>query len=110
MNHEQISEALDDAILAAAGLQLQGVVNTADVVEMLPEPALRYRQLLIFGHLGAVLWQALPRPLESADPIEKYSLEKVTDFMRRQQCEDFQVLYPSTDLFVDLRALGKRLV
>ena len=104
-----MSEPLDDKVLRAAGLQLQGVVNTVDSSEALPESALKYRQLLIFGHLGSVLWDALPRPIISANPFEEYSIQQVTDFLARHRCDDYQFLYPSNDLFVDLRGLGKRL-
>jgi hypothetical protein len=64
---------------------------------------------LVFGHAGSGFWKSLDEPLTGSDPLDRMSIKMVEDFLQRIGCADYLVLYPSTDLQIDLPALGKQL-
>ena len=98
-----------DPLLLQKGFTLQAALEVSTVAIELPEHAGDYNQLLVFGHAGSRLWKSLDKPLTGSDPLDCMSVKMVEDFLQRVGCADYLVLYPSTGLQIDLRALGKQL-
>ncbi|HIE88401.1 MAG: hypothetical protein ABGY43_03880 [bacterium] len=98
-----------DPLLLQKGFTLQAALEVSTVEIGLPEVAGDYNQLLVFGHAGSGFWKSLDEPLTGSDPLDCMSIKMVEDFLQRVGCADYLVLYPSTDLQIDLRALGKQL-
>jgi hypothetical protein len=102
--------ALDDA-----GLNLQAVLDLdALPAEMLAElrrrhdPEHRYRQLILIGHAGKTLWNALKASgIHSENPIDEFSVKTVEQwFAAHFANRAHAVIYPG-DTPVGLQALGK---
>jgi epoxyqueuosine reductase len=98
-----------DQLLLQKGFTLQAALEVSAVEIRLPEVAGDYNQLLVFGHAGSGFWKSLDEPVTGSDPLDSVSIKMVEDFLQRIGCADYLVLYPSTDLQIDLRALGKQL-
>jgi len=98
-----------DQQLVQKGFILQAALGVSVVEIELPEVAGDYRQLLVFGHAGSGFWDSLDEPLTGSHPLDSMSIRMVEDFLQRIGCADYLVLYPSTDLQIDLRGLGKQL-
>lgn len=98
-----------DPLLLQKGFPLQAALEVSTVEIGLPEVAGDYNQLLVFGHAGSGFWKSLDEPLTGSDPLDRMSIKMVEDFLQRIGCADYLVVYPSTDLQIDLRALGKQL-
>jgi hypothetical protein len=98
-----------DPLLLQKGFTLQAALKVSSVEIGLPEVAVDYNQLLVFGHAGSGFWKSLDEPLTGSDPLDCMSIKMVEDFFQRIGCADYQVLYPTTDLQIDLLALGKQL-
>lgn len=105
---------LDTTALDRAGLNLQAVFNLdalpADMAAMLRErfdPARRYRQLILIGHGGKTLWDAVQASgIASDNPIDDFSAATVTQCLAAQfPGLEQQVIYPS-DAPIGLQALG----
>lgn len=99
--------------LNAHGLNLQAVFNLADlpddVRDALPADAGGpYRQLLLIGHRGGVLWQQLALAgMDGADPIDTFSRTQLTQWMaRHQQAVRYRFVYPGPTA-VGLQRLGQ---
>lgn len=90
---------LNDAELAALGFNLQGVVPAAGLT------GTDYSQLLVFAHGGSTLWRHVA--IEGDDPIDRFSIEQLSNFMARIGVSDYEFLYPGAD--IDLLAVGERL-
>ena len=107
--------AWDTSELDRAGLNLQAVF----AVDGLPaamaadlrarfDPDGRYRQLILIGHAGKTLWARVAASgIESADPIDDFSVDTVGRWFARQfaghRCA---IIYPGSNA-VDLQALGR---
>ncbi len=98
-----------DQLLLRQGFTLQAALDVSTVEIDLPEIADNYCQLLVFGHAGTDFWNSLDKPLTGDHPLDTVSTEWVEDYLQRIGCADYRVLYPTTDLQIDLRALGKQL-
>jgi len=99
------------ALLNAAGLNLQAVFAVADLPPALRQPLAAfgdYRQLILIGHGGRAMWQALRRAgLDVADPIDTFS-RRVTEQWLAEQLPGgrYALLYPGSP-GVSLQALGE---
>jgi len=98
-----------DPLLFQKGFTLQAALEVPTVAIGLPEVAGDYNQLLVFGQTGSGFWKSIEEPLTGSDPLDRMSIKMVEDFLQRVGCGDYRVLYPSTGLQIDLRALGKQL-
>ena len=98
-----------DTLLYQKGFTLQAALEVSTVAIGLPEIASDYNQLLVFGHAGSGFWKSLDEQLTGSDPVDCMSIKMVEDFLQRIGCAHYLVLYPSADLQIDLRGLGKQL-
>lgn len=98
-----------DQLLFQKGFTLQAALDVSTVEIQLPEVAGDYSQLLVFGHAGAGFWNLLDEPVIGDHPLDSVSIKMVEDFLQRTGCAEYLVLYPSIDLQIDLRTLGKQL-
>lgn len=117
MNHNLTANEVSSGIarLASAGLNLCAILDTAT----LPETAVRmmvdsgvpladYRRLVLFGHGGRRLWDALQaRGMNGPDPIDHYSITCARDFIRHALGDPpVYRLYPEAPHLVPLQQLG----
>lgn len=102
--------------LAHGGLNLLAVLDTADlpqtVVKIMQNsavPLAEYRRLVLVGHGGRRMWQALQeRGMEPADPVDGYSTTLTQQFIAG--CLDGAPvlwLYPGADTLIPLQQLGE---
>jgi len=105
----------DFTALNDAGLQLQAVFDLdqlpAEMAAALRsrfDPAQRQRQLILVGHGGRALWEAVKASgIRSENPIDDFSVRTVGQWFARQfPGRTCQVIYPG-DIPVDLQALGR---
>jgi hypothetical protein len=89
-----------------AGFPLQAVLRVEPVKAHLPEFAGNYRQLLIFASAGRSLWPQVDKH-SRPDPIDHYAETLLQEFLLANNCTRFEILYPSGDDVIDLRALGR---
>jgi len=111
---------LDSAILAEHGLNLQAVFEIADLPpEMLAamepvESVSDYRQLLLFGHGGRQMWQALAGSAfrHDEDPVDGFSSDVVARFFSEENPgNSYTLLFPqkqgTKQGTIPLQQLGK---
>lgn len=103
------------APLAAQGLNLHAVIDVAALPGELAAglvrdsaPAHACRQLVLIGNAGRALWAALKASgLDSADPIDDFSVDAVERwFAERLPGHRYTLLYPG-ETPVGLQALGR---
>jgi hypothetical protein len=103
------------AELARAGLNLYAVFNLdqlpRDIIDNLSDNGIHssaYRQLILVGHGGPELWQALQQTdWNSPHPIDHFTLERVnTALNNAPDCSSFSAIYPG-DKPVGLQRLGE---
>jgi len=106
----------DSAILAENGLGLQAVFNLVDLPpDMLAaieavETTEGYRQLLVFGHGGRRMWQALAGSKWKGDehPIDRFSTDVVARFFAEENRGNrYTLLFPQQPGVIPLQQLGK---
>lgn len=104
--------ALPFADLDAQGLNLQAVFNweqlPADILATLPaDDVATYRQLILIGHRGGLLWQQVNRAGMAGDnPIDTFSRAQVTAWLERHHAGiRFRFVYPGPSP-VGLQRLG----
>ena len=103
------------SVLTASGLNLQAVFN----IEELPTHILttlqqcfdlnqHYRQLILIGHAGRALWQAIKTSgIKGENPIDNFSVEVVNQwFLTRFPQQNHRIVYPG-DLPIALQSLGE---
>jgi epoxyqueuosine reductase len=102
----------DFSELNAQGLNLQAVFNVAelphDVVAALPlAQEAPYRQLLLIGHRGGLLWQQLNAAgMEGEHPIDSFSRAHISAWLERWQPDSrYCFVYPGPTS-VGLQRLG----
>ena len=107
--------ACDFTALDRAGLNLQAVLDLetlpAPIVAELRrchDPAQRYRQLILIGHAGTTLWDAVKASgIRSQNPIDDFSVSTVEQWFAAHFADTaHEVIYPG-ELPVGLQALGK---
>jgi len=106
----------DSAILAENGLLLQAVFNLAGLpadmraaIEAV-ETTEGYRQLLVFGHGGHRMWQALAGSKWKGDehPIDRFSADVVARFFAEEnRTSRYTLLFPQQPGVIPLQQLGK---
>lgn len=105
----------DFTALNGAGLNLQAVLDLdqlpADAVAALRDrydPAHRYRQLILIGHGGRSLWDAVKASgIGSENPIDDFSVRTVERWFAEQFPDTAgEIIYPG-DIPADLQALGR---
>jgi hypothetical protein len=101
----------DPAPLDAAGLNLQAIFNIADLPpEITGKLAAEapYRQLLLLGHGGKTLWQAVKAAgIASVNPIDDFTVMTVRRcFAEHWPEQRYQLIYPGSQA-IGLQALGK---
>lgn len=105
----------DFTALDNAGLNLQAVLDldtlpTEIVAELRRrhDPAQRYRQLILIGHAGKTLWDAVKASgIRSENPIDDFSVRTVKQWFSAHFADNaHEVIYPG-DIPVGLQALGK---
>ena len=104
----------DFSALDQAGLNLQAVFNLDGLPDELVsalrqrfDPENRYRQLILIGHAGKALWQAVKRDgVKSENPIDDFSVRAVEQWFDREfsGCAH-EIVYPG-EIPVGLQALG----
>ena len=106
--------------LAEAGLNLLAIFDLADLLAKLPADisasleqqyeSKRFKQLMLFGHAGRQLWQALHSSdcATAAEPVDAFSIDRVRRFLA-EVCpgKDFEILYPGSSRIVPLQRLGE---
>ena len=106
----------DSAILAEYGLNLQAVFNLAELPsEILTaieavESTAGYQQLLVFGHGGPRMWQALAGSAFKRDehPIDDFSADTVARFFTEENpANSYTLLYPQKQGVIPLQQLGR---
>ena len=110
------SELLDKEWLNSKGLNLQAVFQLDDLPEEIlnslrevTEPD-NYRQLILLGHGGKVLWNQVEENLgKVAEPIDSYSKQVVIEFFKKQASNyNYEMIYPSENSrAIGLQALGE---
>ncbi|MFZ2854994.1 MAG: hypothetical protein WAZ34_12905 [Rhodocyclaceae bacterium] len=111
--------AADFSALDGVGLNRQAIfdldalpVAMASALRSRFDPAQRYRQLILIGHAGSVLWDSVKKSAErsaiaSENPIDDFSVGAVERWFAAQSPGRVrQIIYPG-DLPVGLQALGK---
>ena len=101
-------------ILNNAGLNLFAVFNIQDLPQAIQTSIQEvnddsYQQLMIFGHGGKTMWQALQdSPFKSdKDPVDNFSLQAIQRYFEREhQGAHYQVIYPSEQDLIPLQKLG----
>jgi len=105
----------DFTALNGAGLKLQAVfdldrlpVEMAAALRGRYDPAHRYRQLILIGHGGTSLWEAVEASgMRSENPIDDFSVRTVERWFAEQFPDTArQIIYPG-DIPADLQALGR---
>jgi len=104
-------QQLDPTRLNAAGLNLRAVFNMADLPPALRaqvETAGHYRQLILIGHGGRRLWEAVQASgIVSADPIDEFTVQTVSAwFAECQPGVRHTLIYPGAPP-VGLQKLGE---
>lgn len=108
-------QAFDTSLLNRAGLNRQAVFNLdalpADVAASIREssaPAGAYRQLIVIGHAGRQLWDAVKASgVDSQDPIDDFTMLTVRRWFDACQPHNaFEILYPGTQA-IGLQRLGQ---
>lgn len=120
MGYDQVMEnnGLFDGrtFLAAAGLNLFAVFACSTLPESVTEvmretavPLTTYSRLVLLGHGGKQLWQAMqPEDWETADPIDSYSIRLTQHFIKTTlDGTDSLLLYPNTPYLIPLQQLGE---
>ena len=105
----------DFSALDRAGLNLQAVLDIdalpAEMVAKLRQchdPAHRYRQLILIGHAGKTLWNAVrAAAITSENPIDDFSVQTVERWFATHFADSAHaIIYPGESP-VGLQALGK---
>lgn len=105
----------DFTALDRAGLNLHAILDLDTLpAEMVAElrrchdPAQRYRQLILIGHAGKTLWDAVKASgIRSANPIDEFSVRTVEKWFSTYFSDTaHEVIYPG-DIPVGLQAIGK---
>lgn len=100
--------------LAQVGLNLQAVFQLNQLPDTIQSPLKEavddyeaFTQLLLLGHGGQVLWDAVKSSgISSANPIDDFTKQTIKDFFRLQHPKaQFQILYPGEPL-IPLQQLG----
>ncbi|MDA0272285.1 MAG: hypothetical protein O3C68_03420 [Proteobacteria bacterium] len=91
------------------GFALEAALQVSSVEVALPDVADDYSQLLVFGHVGSDFWNLLDEPLTGDHPLDAVSIKMVEGFLQATGCTEYLVLYPLSDVQIDLRGLGKQL-
>lgn len=106
---------LDPAILARAGLNRQAVFDIDDlpgeVVRQIGEacpPGAAFRQLILIGHAGRKLWQAVTEAgMDTDNPIDDFTVRTVEQwFAACQPRNRYAILYPG-EIAIGLQRLGR---
>lgn len=106
----------DSGILAENGLNLQAVFNLADLPpDMLAaieavETTDGYRQVLVFGHGGPRMWQALSVSMEPDEehPVDCFSVDVVARFFTEENPTNrYTFLFPQQSNEIPLQWLGR---
>ena len=90
------------AALDHCGLNRQVVFNLAelprDIVEALGTDAADYRQLILIGHGGTSLWEAVTRSgIASPDPIDDFTLHTIQRWMADElPGQRYVIVYPGS--------------
>lgn len=118
-------QTLASAILHQAGLNCHAVFDVAslppelreNLLEQCPD-ALRYKQLLLIGHGGTAMWQALQTQLkeqstdvendgnQDSHPIDQFSIATVQEFLKTEWSGcSYEIVYPGSRS-IGLQSLG----
>lgn len=103
--------AADFRSLNDVGLNLQAIFNVPELPEALVadirqrfDPAAQFRQLILIGHGGKRLWEAVKESGNaSPDPIDDFSAASVRDWLGEVP---YRLIYPAEES-IGLQALGK---
>jgi len=96
-------QVVDFAALDRAGLNLRAIFDLAQLPAALAadlrqrfDPAGRYRQLILFGHGGTTLWNAMrDEGITSANPIDDFSMLAVDRWFAAELPDHhYRILYP----------------
>jgi len=105
----------DFMTLNDAGLNLQAILDLDDLppdivaeLRRCYDPAHRYRQLILIGHAGKTLWDAVKASgLVSENPIDDFSVQIVEQwFSAHSAGKCGEIIYPG-NIAVGLQRLGK---
>ena len=114
INLEKITEGI--RFLSQAGLNLYAVLDCAslpqDVLEMMRQQGIRlerYSRLVLLGHGGRRLWEALQAfGHQTNDPVDYYSLVMTKTFIEQYLGSPSSLmLYPLSSITIPLQRLGE---
>jgi len=108
---------IESPLLLNAGLNMLAVFDLdtlpAEIIQhiQLDETELaQYKQVLVFGHGGKDMWQALQQSpfLQDNNPIDSFSIDVVQNYFRQEQAGcSYHQLYPSPVRNIPLQSLGR---
>ena len=104
-------QPLPRAALDRCGLNRQVVFNLADlprdIIEILGTDAAAYRQLILIGHGGTDLWEAVTGSGTTApDPIDDFTRQSVRQWMAEElPGQRYSIVYPGAQT-IPLQRLG----
>lgn len=104
-------QKFDNTLLDAAGLNLQAVFNLADLPDEVAgrlDAMGQYQQLILLGHGGRAMWEAVRASgIVSDNPIDDFSCRVVAQwFATCLPGQRHQIVYPGPPA-IGLQALGK---
>lgn len=108
-------QLFDNSLLNKAGLNRQAVFDFDGLPEDIAAPLreschaiLPCRQLILIGHAGRTLWEAMRASgIESEDPIDDFTVQTVGQwFAQCQPHNAYEIIYPGPQL-IGLQRLGK---
>lgn len=111
----QTGTPLVSRILSDHGLNLQAVFDLADLpddmrasIEAVADVR-SYHQLILFGHGGPYLWQAIAAAggIQGDDPIDCFSMQLVARYFSEEKpANRYCILYPHSHYHLPLQQLG----
>lgn len=107
-----IFQTFDNTLLDSAGLNRQAVFDIddlpADIADTIRPPGSTHRQLILIGHAGRRLWEAVKASgIDSADPIDDFTVRTVRHWMAQCQPRNtYDILYPGLHA-IGLQRLGQ---
>lgn len=107
-------QQFDNALLNSAGLNRQAVFNLDALPADIAAPVRAsctsshaYRQLILIGHAGRTLWEAVTASaIDSDDPIDDFSMQTVRRWFAQCHAQNaYEIVYPGTQV-IALQRLG----
>lgn len=96
-----------DQALFDAGLKLQAAIPVSHVRVALPSTAHNYAQLIVLGHAGPDYFTQTS--ITGENPLDDRAVGFFERLMTQLECRQYEIVYPTHQTLIDLRALGAEL-